>query len=493
MNVNSKFKQITLMKNLFLLLAGLLIVSLNACKDDEGDPAPDENNLAPLLEVSEDIVGMTGETYSISANASDPDGDALEYSWEIIETPQNSEPTLVNSSNENGAFSTEVAGTYKVEIKIDDGRGGTASEVVTLYIGGILPAKITSDLTLPDLFDDEDIPEYYITQGFEVEAGLTIEPGVVIEVGSDIRVWISTPASYLKAIGTASKNITFRGITKARGSWRAIGIYSSNVNNVLDHVNIMHAGSSETGESNYKAKTTIFVKSNVAAKLSISNTNITESGGHGLVIDGNLGSLTIFENNTISNNETAPLVLGANNLNTLDHNSVFENNSLNAIIVPYGNFETETTVKELGVPYHFTDGAMVATKVTFEPGVINLFGDDQALRVNLDGAIVADGTADKPIVFSGISKVAGAWRGIEIHSPSPLNAIDHGQISYGGSTSGRDANIYMFGSSPGSRLVLTNSTISHSATYGISKAPGSVELIASDNIFSNNSSGDMKE
>jgi hypothetical protein len=66
-------------------------------------------------------------------------------------------------------------------------------------------------------------------------------------------------------------------------------------------------------------------------------------------------------------------------------------------------------------------------------------------------------------------------------------------VSYGGDTGGRGANIYMFGSSPGSKLTLTNSIITNSATYGLRAASGNAALTESGNTFNSNASGDIRQ
>lgn len=86
----------------------------------------------------------------------------------------------------------------------------------------------------------------------------------------------------------------------------------------------------------------------------------------------------------------------------------------------------------------------------------------------------------------------GSWHGIEIASPSPLNSLDGVIIRHGGDIGGRGANIYLFGSSPGSKLSVTNSEISDSETWGIWATSGSVVLNESNNTFSNNASGDVR-
>lgn len=76
------------------------------------------------------------------------------------------------------------------------------------------------------------------------EGHLTIEPGTIIEMETDKRweVWGS-----LKAVGTSSEKIIFRGATAAAGSWGNIVYYSSSPNNQLSYVEIRHAGATPNG------------------------------------------------------------------------------------------------------------------------------------------------------------------------------------------------------------------------------------------------------
>jgi hypothetical protein len=461
-----------------------------SCSDD--DPQPP--NSQPTIEVSDDIIGMTGEEKTITVIAADPDGDALDFSWNIIESPSGSGANITNTSDLNATFTTATAGLYKVEITVDDTRGGTASGIVTLYIGGALPTSINENTVYPNLFDDPTYPDYYALNGIQVTAGVTFDAGVVVESGADVRLWFNGNSSYLKAEGTSAKHIIFRGIDKVKGSWRGISIASNNVNNKFDYVDILHTGSSEFSGQ----KTAIHLQSNVSAKLSIKNTSISQSAGYAFYIDGNSGVISSFENNNFNNNDKAPMRIGAENLYVLDKNSVFTNNGIQAIeVAAAGNtnarFNNAGTIPVLSIPYHFYSSAELRTTVTFEAGVTCLFNSGLRLWVASDGAIIANGTSTNKIKFSGLTAAVGAWFGVEIASPSALNLINHAEVSFGGSTGGRGANIYMFGSSPGSKLTITNSAISNSETYGIWTASGTITLTENGNTFSNNTSGNIRQ
>ena len=479
-----------LLNSISLCLFLAIILILSACSDDEPTP----NNDAPTLTVGDDLIGMTGTALAISVTASDPNGDAIQTTWTILDSPAGSSGSLTKTSETQANFTTSIAGLYTIQIKVADSKGGEAIGTLKLYIGGVLPTSISVDTSYPDLFEDPIYPDYYALAGLQATAGLTFAAGVVVESGSDVRFFINGTAGYIKLVGTASKHIIFRGIDKVKGSWRGFDISSNNINNQFDFVEILHTGSAEMGG----AKTGIYLKNSGSAKVSIKNTSISKSAGYAFFIDGDNGIILEFANNNFSDNDLAPLRIGAENLYTLDKNSVFTGNGIQAIEVGgAGNtnavFGSNGTVPALAIPYHFYSSAELAATVTFEAGTTCLFTSAKRLWVTGNGAIIANGTSVNRIKFSALTAIAGNWFGIEIQSPSQSNLINQAEISYGGSSGGRGANIYMFGASPGTQLTVTNCTIKDSQTYGILTASGSANLTQSGNTFGNNPSGDIQQ
>jgi hypothetical protein len=484
-----KFK--IMKKQLTTILAVFFVAALffaSGCKKDKDEPVSDNNN-PPVLNVGADVTGMTDATSNLSVTASDPDGDALQITWNIIQSPSGSAAVITSTGMFTATFITSIPGLYKVEVVADDGKGKNATGILTLYIGGVLPNNISSNITYPNLFDNEDYPEYYALVSAQITAGVTLEPGVVIELGSDVRLWFTGNSAYLNAEGTSTKNIIFRGVDKVTGSWKTLHIASNNVNNKLNYVKILHAGSSDVSSQ----KTALFLQSNTSAQLSIRNTTISQSAGYAFYVDGNQGNLTAFSNNNFSNNEAAPMRVGASNLLMIDKNSTFTNNGIQAIEVSAGSaleFDDDGTIPALGIPYHFYSDLLISTKITFEPGVTCVFDQSKRLQVAQNGILIAEGTESQKIKFSGIDQIPGSWKGIEISSSSSGNKINYGIVEYGGSTAGRGANIYLFGS-PGGQLTITNSHISDSQTWGISVAPGNASLTETNNTFSNNALGNI--
>lgn len=75
-----------------------------------------------------------------------------------------------------------------------------------------------------------------------VNALLTIEPGVEAVMGQGTFIHIKEKGA-IKAVGTESDPIIFRGEVAQQGGWEGIGVsFSSNPMNEIGHAKIMHAG-----------------------------------------------------------------------------------------------------------------------------------------------------------------------------------------------------------------------------------------------------------
>ncbi|UXP31604.1 hypothetical protein N6H18_14730 [Reichenbachiella agarivorans] len=110
----------------------------------------------------------------------------------------------------------------------------------------------------------------------------------------------------------------------------------------------------------------------------------------------------------------------------------------------------------------------VSAELTIDPDVYIIFAEDQGLAIGTGGALIAKGTADKHIIFSGVEKTDGFWMGLELESNNSKNELTYCTIEYGGS-SGFDganlrANLMLAGSA---KVKITNSEFTHSKGYGL--------------------------
>jgi YD repeat-containing protein len=134
----------------------------------------------------------------------------------------------------------------------------------------------------------------------------------------------------------------------------------------------------------------------------------------------------------------------------------------NTTLTPANNPYTGTTTIESGVT------------VTVEPGVrFNI------TRMTVKGTLKAEGTAEKPIVFTGAKEEkAQEWCRIGFEPGSGASVIDHAEVKYAGGCG--DGAIVIHGSSP----TIKNSIIEHNASFGINVPEGGSPEIA-NNRFAN--------
>jgi len=138
-------------------------------------------NLPPELEAIGDKEVDEGQKLEFTVSAEDPDGDSLTFS--ATDLPE-------GSTFEDGAFSwvpnSEQAGTYSVIFDVGDGKGGTASETITITVEDVeelLPAirehaEDSQMLAFEVDFPDENAAKCYVDvwqDEFIIEAGQYLE------------------------------------------------------------------------------------------------------------------------------------------------------------------------------------------------------------------------------------------------------------------------------------------------------------------------------
>jgi hypothetical protein len=90
-------------------------------------------NHSPTANAGPDQQVNVGTTVQLDGSASsDPDGDQLTYSWTFSVMPAGSSATLTNPDSKVPTFVADVAGTYVLRLTIRDGRGGSATALVTI-------------------------------------------------------------------------------------------------------------------------------------------------------------------------------------------------------------------------------------------------------------------------------------------------------------------------------------------------------------------------
>ena len=85
---------------------------------------------------------QTGESITLSVVATDQDGDTLSYAWK--ESSDGTTWNTVGSNSSSYTFSKSSAGTWKVKVIVDDGKGGSVtSTICTITVSSTPPAVYT--------------------------------------------------------------------------------------------------------------------------------------------------------------------------------------------------------------------------------------------------------------------------------------------------------------------------------------------------------------
>ena len=119
------------------------------------------------------------------------------------------------------------------------------------------------------------------------------------------------------------------------------------------------------------------------------------------------------------------------------------------------------------------------------------------MGVGGNGYLIAKGTADKRIVFTGEVKIAGSWGGIYVSNLDVRNEMNYTEVSYGGGAPAwlyaDQGNLILSGGFGGKgRMKITNSLIANSSEVGIANYRNTLVLDTPDsNTYTNNAKGNI--
>lgn len=133
----------------------------------------------------------------------------------------------------------------------------------------------------------------------------------------------------------------------------------------------------------------------------------------------------------------------------------------------------------------------VSGDIKIEPGVVIEFEQDAGINIDNFGipkaSLSAVGTSAKPVVFRGVKKEKGYWRGIMFNSNSPENKLDYAIVEHAGgkafNSNGDRGAVHVYANG---KLSLTNSEIKESQTYGLNAVYKEISLVLENTKFKNN-------
>lgn len=347
-------------------------------------------------------------------------------------------------------------------------------------------------LTASGTWDDLGVP-YHFTSDFASINGakVTLRPGVKIIMPPEGAFTIGGDAAALIADGTAQKPIVFTGETQTRGAWEGLLFdNSNNGDNLLRYVTVEYAGNTS---SDSKAAGVILGADSSGVQVKFDHVVIRQSQGFGLRAYGS-ALMPTFASVTLTQNAFGPALIDTNAVHQLGPDSTYTGNDLDRVVVEGRWVSNPVTWRALDAPYRFVGVNIQPQKVwTLEPGVTLEMGPMSRIDVGSDEVgFNAVGTALEPITITGVEKTKGSWDGIEFDGTlNAANVLDHCIIEYGGGGTrfGWKAMINSASDSHGVNVSVTNSTVQHSATWGIwftHYQTGSV----SGNTYADNTQGD---
>lgn len=325
---------------------------------------------------------------------------------------------------------------------------------------------------------------YEVFGAFDVleGGGVIIEPGATVAFAEDSGVHAAK--GVLRVVGTEAARITLRGTTETARWWRGLAWGSRKPDNAIAFADVAHGGSDYWDPCCPQDTRYANLNAHDEALLSVQAVRSSQAP-YGLAVNAD-SELTAFAANTFTDHAEAAVAVSALHLGALDDatsygdivlvraSEVVEDANWPAIDVAYEMAAEQDTI--------ITGGATL----TIDPGATLLFREEAGLAAEGDGVLVAEGTADAPISFSGTTETAGWWHGLAFTSPGN-NRLAHARVAYGGSDywdpccpqdSGEaTVNVY-----EGGRLTMTDSTVFGGETYAVYVQPGST-FDASDNDY----------
>ncbi|WKN41287.1 right-handed parallel beta-helix repeat-containing protein [Tunicatimonas pelagia] len=314
---------------------------------------------------------------------------------------------------------------------------------------------------------------------FEIGPGVEIhfENHGMFSVGSE-RVGLS---GKVVAQGTEAEPIV---LTASEDSWRGVTFErGTSLTSSLQYCRIEKVKSSEGSE--LSGVVNIF-----DSEVSMEHCTISGEKSHSVYVD-ETGHFGKFANNELGNPQRYSIRMPIEKIPTIGEGNTFSGQKR---VEVFGSYVTEdATWPGLAVPY-YTDswlrvGSDAGNTLTLSPGVTIEFGSSYGLEVGKTpseskGTLVANGTAEKPIVLT-TGKPDAKWGGVQFGTNTGANSIlNHCEVKMA------TIPVYIEDVPLGGVPVLSNSLFSDASSYGIIIDNSSPTL--RNNTFANNSSGDTK-
>jgi len=322
------------------------------------------------------------------------------------------------------------------------------------------------------LIDDPDrAVDYVVDCRANVNGALSIEPGVVIEFEPEAGLVIQTS---IDAVGDPCDPIVMRGTSAGPGSWNGVIVFSDDISNTMEFVEIHDAGGGEFNSNGDLGSLLVYA----GGALTLRDSLLAGGAAYGFNAHYG-GNRLVWERNRIEGHEAPAAHMPSTEAGALDEASTFEGNPGGDYIEVIGEqMSTEVTWRALSVPYQILRDTIVESRESFtvEAGARLDFESMAGLSAN-GGWISLEGTADAPVVLDGVLQDPGSWRGIIFDNESDLNRLDHVEIrNAGGGAFNSNGDLGAIIVWAGTALTLADSTIADSAARGLNATYGETRI-----------------
>ncbi len=347
---------------------------------------------------------------------------------------------------------------------------------------------------------------YKVSGDIEINAELSISEGVKVELTEDVFVDVTTEG-VIMADGTDNNKIIFTTAAPESGKyWKGLRIISTDIRNSFDHVVFEYGGNTEMSIGPYSSQnrqTTVGIDDD--ARISITNSEFSNSKGYGLVVRG-----VILEHsaNTYTNNSEPALYTQVLNAGIFDDASSFSGNHHDGPQIYGSTLLEEITWSKLeaGAAYKVSGNLEIEAPLLITEGTLIELDEDVLISIDegsggstLDGYIDISGTGSDPVVFTTSNLEGGQyWKGLRVRTSDARNSIENAVIEYGGSSemsigpySGQNRATNL-GVDASASLTISNSVIRNGKGWGIA-AIENASLTVTNVQYQNNVEGEIAD
>ena len=298
-----------------------------------------------------------------------------------------------------------------------------------------------------------NIAPYHILEGsgqsaFQVtgDGFLALEPGVTLIFDEDLGMVVKGKG--ISAVGTADKPVMLTGREKTRGYWKGLYISDTTEKSTLDFIIIEYGGSEQYSITDTPANLAVTQNFAETISVSVSNSTLRHSAGHGLYNRFN-AVISDFTGNTLTQNALGAAYLDASSVASLLDSSSYVGNDVDRVEVNTNTVAIDKTATwyDLGVPFIIIDtfnkeGFQVdGAALTLNPGVEILFQDGMGMSIRNEGRLIAQGEEDNRISLKGDGV---KWKGLDVFDSTANLAyvtIENGGSDAWGLVEGKKGNV----------------------------------------------------